>query len=469
MWECVKCGHKSGKRTTNSYGCEHEWWDEDELATARAERVAEQKRELFAFNDELLNTERGQKLLSGKEGWNWMESEKAKLWLDSSFGTDWLSSKSGKIYVNYLREIILTKYKNKEAEKIGDFIEHLETGFLEENYLEDAKIRSLVNEMRTLLKEELNSYIAIGGDYWNTKQGKQFIIDLINELWVLLLSGKKGWDWLSNLTENRSKKMKLWMDSPFGINWLSSEKGKVYLNYLRENTLIISKKEETESEIINITIKGLENNAFFVIGSNYLKTEQGKQFTTDLINELWALLLSGEKGWDWYEADEDKGKKVKLWLDSSFGANWLSSEKGKEFLNYIRESILESEDIDLVIENIEEHSVLADIIGSPYLKTEQGKQFSADLVNELNELKKRNKKETIHGCAIIFIVYIIYISSVLYFRGTISVIMLLLSGIVFLITLFKKEWLFAFLIAVMFIILPIVVMKMLVKYGIIAG
>jgi len=126
MWVCVKCGHKSSKRTSSSYGCNHEWRDEDELAAEMAEWKAERKRELSAFNDELLNTESGKKLLNGKDGYDWLLTEKAKRWLDSSFGKDWLSSESGKAYLNYMNEkdekkleelmAAFKEYKNQWAE-----------------------------------------------------------------------------------------------------------------------------------------------------------------------------------------------------------------------------------------------------------------------------------------------------------------------------------------------------------------
>ena len=41
MWKCSKCGHKSGKRMKSSKGCDHEWWDEKELAIAKCRKEEE--------------------------------------------------------------------------------------------------------------------------------------------------------------------------------------------------------------------------------------------------------------------------------------------------------------------------------------------------------------------------------------------------------------------------------------------
>jgi hypothetical protein len=153
MWKCAKCGHKSGTKRTSSYGCDHEWWDENELERAREQarqkqrqreqkqeqerqkRIQEQKQEqlrkkqmqqaeidrkIIAFNYELQNTEDGQKKLKGEYGWQWIEKDyelfeknylpsdgdKAIkiLWLKSNFGKSWLKSENGQRFANHLRE-----------------------------------------------------------------------------------------------------------------------------------------------------------------------------------------------------------------------------------------------------------------------------------------------------------------------------------------------------------------------------
>jgi hypothetical protein len=45
-WECIKCGHKSGTRRASSYGCNHEWLDEIEVAREKEIRKLKKQREL---------------------------------------------------------------------------------------------------------------------------------------------------------------------------------------------------------------------------------------------------------------------------------------------------------------------------------------------------------------------------------------------------------------------------------------
>jgi hypothetical protein len=128
MWECIKCGRKSGTKIASSYGCEHEWrdgkdlerareqdrqvqqqrWREQEQERWRQEQIqqAEINRKIIAFNDELLNTEDGQKKLKGYDGWQWIQSDDTinVLWLDSNFGKSWLESENGQQYTTYLRQ-----------------------------------------------------------------------------------------------------------------------------------------------------------------------------------------------------------------------------------------------------------------------------------------------------------------------------------------------------------------------------
>jgi len=106
MWQCSKCGQKSEKKVSHSNGCEHQWWDEHDIAEAKEKQSKEEKinRAVFAFNDELLNTEGGEKKLKGESGWSWLKEDIAQSWLNSSFGEKWLAGKYGKQYLNYLDE-----------------------------------------------------------------------------------------------------------------------------------------------------------------------------------------------------------------------------------------------------------------------------------------------------------------------------------------------------------------------------
>jgi hypothetical protein len=192
MWECARCGHKSGTRRTSSHGCDHEWWDENELAWARKKQrekerqeqeqqtaaleqlKAAAKRELMTFNDELLNTEKGRKLLSGEEGYSWLEDKKWIRWFNSSFGTDWLCNESGKTYLNFLYENVLAIYKNSKIEEINFCIKEIEDFVKEMNYENHFGYGANCCLRNLILR-----------DYLQTEQGKLWVAHLINELRAL--------------------------------------------------------------------------------------------------------------------------------------------------------------------------------------------------------------------------------------------------------------------------------------------
>jgi len=122
MWQCSKCEQKSEKKLSSSGGCEHQWWDEHDFEKAKEKQAKEEKinRAVFAFNDELLNTEDGQKKMKGESGWSWLKGSKggdkiiienvdmdkdiAVCWLNSFFGKEWLAGEYGRQYLNYLSE-----------------------------------------------------------------------------------------------------------------------------------------------------------------------------------------------------------------------------------------------------------------------------------------------------------------------------------------------------------------------------
>jgi hypothetical protein len=153
MWECSKCGQKSEKKVSDSNGCEHQWWDEHDIAKAKEKQAKGEKinRAVFAFNDELLNTEDGQKKLKGESGWNWLKGNKggdkinaenididkdiAICWLNSFFGKEWLAGEYGKQYASYLNDTEIwakDKFSNgkntelsDQAEMINNILERL--------------------------------------------------------------------------------------------------------------------------------------------------------------------------------------------------------------------------------------------------------------------------------------------------------------------------------------------------------
>jgi len=160
MWECSKCGHKSGRRTSSSRGCDHDWWDEYELANARArqweETEAEMQRKIFEFNDNLWNTEEGLKRLKGEKGWDWLiyEQYRTKIeinWRDSAFGTEWFLSEHGQQYLNYIQNIIIQACSN-----VGDFkFEDCDAiVYFGEHWLKTEQGKQYMNNLRILLKEK---------------------------------------------------------------------------------------------------------------------------------------------------------------------------------------------------------------------------------------------------------------------------------------------------------------------------
>jgi len=144
MWQCSKCGQKSKIKLGSSSNCEHQWFDEHDIAKVKEKQTKEQKinRAVLAFNDELFNTEDGHKKLTGENGWSWLEGNKgkekinienididkdiAKCWLNSFFGEKWLAGEYGKQYLNYLNEMEKwqagnTQAQMTEAEAICEF------------------------------------------------------------------------------------------------------------------------------------------------------------------------------------------------------------------------------------------------------------------------------------------------------------------------------------------------------------
>lgn len=158
MWECYKCGLKSEKETSESNGCKHQWLDEQDLA--KINRV------IFAFNDELQNTQGGQKKLKGEAGWSWLnggndlENDVAACWLNSSFGKSWLAGEYGKQYLSYLKE------------KEGSVEE-------ESEWQDDDNDLSWLDE--PVLKEPVHNY----GSFTDPRDGKIYkTIEIGDQIWM---------------------------------------------------------------------------------------------------------------------------------------------------------------------------------------------------------------------------------------------------------------------------------------------
>jgi len=123
MWQCSKCGQKSEKKLSSSSSCVHQWFDEHDIVKIKERQAKEQmiNRAVLAFNDELLNTEDGQKKMKGENGWSWLGGNKGKekinvenididrdiaiCWLNSFFGEKWLAGEYGRQYLIYLNEM----------------------------------------------------------------------------------------------------------------------------------------------------------------------------------------------------------------------------------------------------------------------------------------------------------------------------------------------------------------------------
>jgi len=160
MWQCSKCGQKSEKKLSSSGGCEHQWWDEQDIEKAREKQAKEEKinRAVFAFNDELLNTEDGQKKLEGENGWSWLKGNKggdkiiienvdidkdiAKCWLNSFFGKEWLAGEYGRQYLNYLSEKEKWE-KDKSFNEKNTELKESESTEKEKESIEDAKQKEI--------------------------------------------------------------------------------------------------------------------------------------------------------------------------------------------------------------------------------------------------------------------------------------------------------------------------------------
>lgn len=161
MWECKKCHHKSGKRISSSYGCDHDWWDMAELEKERErewkEYEAEIQRKIFEFNDFLWNTEEGLKRLKGENGWDWLfyeEQNRAKIeisWRDSAFGTEWFCSEYGQQYLNYIQGIIIQACSNTRH---FEFEDELSLTYFGKDWLQTEQGKQYMDNLRVLLKEK---------------------------------------------------------------------------------------------------------------------------------------------------------------------------------------------------------------------------------------------------------------------------------------------------------------------------
>jgi uncharacterized protein YecT (DUF1311 family) len=185
MWECSKCGQRSDKKLSDSNGCEHQWWDEHDIAKAKEKQAKEEKinRAVFAFNDELLNTEDGQKRLKGESGWSWLKGNKggdkinaenididkdiATCWLNSFFGKKWLVSEYGKEYANYLNDTKIwakDKFLNvSNYQKIQDEAKLLYVALGEPKNLSIDKVALLVE--KGFINYEIYTHVRDGYCY----------------------------------------------------------------------------------------------------------------------------------------------------------------------------------------------------------------------------------------------------------------------------------------------------------------
>ena len=322
-WECAKCGHKSGKRTTSSYGCNHEWWDENELADAREKKLeelkkqqedAETQRELFVFNYELWNTEEGLKFLKGENGWDWIclvenddeglefikgeiNWERFKLylskhrkdnaamplrWRDSNFGTDWFLSEYGQQYLKQIQDYIIQTYSNLKKFDFGFYDKSIYFG-LDWSQTEQGK-QYIDNLCKVLRQRELSAF----NELCYTEEGLKSLKGEKELEWLWLVD-KDGnlfsendmkFDYetcLSKLANNHRTAVR-WRDSTFGTDWFSSKYGQQYLDEMQ--SIIV----RAGSNTYNFELKDTEAYTYF--GKDWLQTEKGKQYMDGLREAL---------------------------------------------------------------------------------------------------------------------------------------------------------------------------------------
>jgi len=220
MWECSKCGQKSEKKLSSSNGCEHQWWDEHDIAKLRENQAKEEKinRAVFAFNDELLNTEDGQKKLKGENGWSWLKRNKggdkidfenvdidkdiAICWLNSFFGKKWLAGEYGKQYLSYLDETKMwanDKFSNDNktelneiSEKDKEEIKRLKNK-IKKNIIQvlSAAELSEIDEVKNIISRDIENVITGNEDVQELSELTEFLSRKYKEIKDKKLSEKE--------------------------------------------------------------------------------------------------------------------------------------------------------------------------------------------------------------------------------------------------------------------------------------
>jgi hypothetical protein len=279
MWECAKCGHRSGTRRTSSHGCDHEWCDEFEIEKAKEQyrqKQEQQERELerkleqeqrkleqellqtqqmlqaeitkkiIAFNDELLNTEKGQRNLKGENDWYFIINAYAlydiyrnnNILKTENYPTADYPGSDFKLFERYCLNVDLSDLYYDISMRItsdADLFKEYQCYNDAKNYGKEIGLH-FSNYGRILTQRYIDTGFRV--------------VYLMHEFRII---------W-----ENKSRKEEavkvLWLDSSFGKAWLDSEDGKRFLNYLSEEDNKLWRKE-----IIEVLI-GLEIIGVIVIG-----------------------------------------------------------------------------------------------------------------------------------------------------------------------------------------------------------